>query len=262
MGVNGNGQRDDGKQAFCAWATEKAGIAITLPSEAQWEGAAIGKPDGPTSEKAPQPGKEYPWGKDFDPERLWASKKEWGDAKQTAPVLRSTNYFENSYGLLDMAGNVWQWCLDYYDPAFYGKPEATRPDPVNRTPKRVDPAKPATYSSVLRGGSWILNNAVYFRCTRRGRYDPANRWNNNGFRCASPAPTRTPFCPGAVHPGRCPRFGLSRGEIEKSPQRLVAFENANIGAGSSAEQERSGSLANETPPGTAKDGLIFADESL
>jgi formylglycine-generating enzyme required for sulfatase activity len=102
MGVNGSG-------GFCAWASGIAGLKLTLPSEAQWEYAARGGIDG----------QEYPWGHSFDPEKVWyCTGKDLRELleKLPAPVNRKFKIYRNSFGLTDMAGNVWQWCSDWYGP--------------------------------------------------------------------------------------------------------------------------------------------------
>lgn len=149
-----------------------------LPTEAEWEKGARGPH-----------GNLYPWGNAFDPARANFAMNQAG----TMPV-DSYPDGRSYYGLHNMAGNVFEWVSDWYDPRFYSRLEPM----VNPT----GPAKPAwiggtgTYvdflalgeKRVIRGGSWIAPEAT-LRTTHRFWNDP----NNNsygvglGFRCARTA---------------------------------------------------------------------------
>jgi formylglycine-generating enzyme required for sulfatase activity len=147
---------------FCEWASQTAGIKLTLPTEAQWEYAASGGKDG----------LEYPWGNTFDKSRLWCSDKYFGDAEKTAAVDRSNLIYRNGYGLTDMVGNVFQWCADYYNPGYrpVGK------DPVDTRESKI---------RCVRGGSWNFDIPDFFRCANRYGFIPVNRSSYNGFRLSA-----------------------------------------------------------------------------
>lgn len=150
----------DCKFGFCEWASDIAGFDFTLPSEAQWEYAARGN-----SETA------YPWGDTFDPVYAWTSGKRFADARQSQAVDRTSNIYQNAFGLMDMGGNVWQWCLDWYGPY----PEGNQTDP---TGPNVSPNN----TKCMRGGSWVTNNSDYVRCKYRASYSPASNDDGVGFR--------------------------------------------------------------------------------
>ncbi|SPE51245.1 conserved exported hypothetical protein [Verrucomicrobia bacterium] len=86
------------------------------------------------------------------------------------------SFAPNGYNLYDMAGNVDQWCWDWYSPSYYASGQ-------------TDPQGPSTAQSnrVLRGGSW-LDNADNARCANRNNNTPANTNNNIGFRCVRGVP--------------------------------------------------------------------------
>ena len=113
MGLDGNG-------GFCAWASSQAGIALTLPTEAQFEYASRGG----------QSALEYPWGIAFDNSRLHCSTVT--ARSMTASVDRDSNVHKNAYGLTDLSGNVWQWCSDVCAP--YTSSSKTNPTGPNCTP--------------------------------------------------------------------------------------------------------------------------------
>ena len=79
----------------------------------------------------------------------------------------------NSYGLFDMVSNVYQWCLDRYDPIYYSESEERNPMGSKRTGRRA-----------ARGGSWNRDNLVN-RCAARGSLAPYFRCNDFGFRWVS-----------------------------------------------------------------------------
>ncbi len=138
---------------FCAWA------GGNLPTEAQWEKAARGLI-----------GQEYPWGEVFDTTKLHASKSDNNGVKSTAPV-GTYPAGASPYGCLDMAGNVWQWCMDCY-----GDYEANiTMNPTGRLSSQLH---------VLRGGGWANSKPDNFRSANRQNSIRSARFTYGGFRIA------------------------------------------------------------------------------
>jgi acyl carrier protein len=165
-----------GANAYARWANrldwrDYRHDAPTLPSEAQWEYAARGA--------EPHP---YPWGaKAPTPDLARFARFSPGDTyhPHTLPLANVNEPLGLSpFGLHHMAGNVWQWCRDSYDPAFYHSPAARAPDPVNTADTGI---------RAERGGSWIGPAFLCRSSYRRGRA-PAAKGRCLGFRCTSALP--------------------------------------------------------------------------
>jgi formylglycine-generating enzyme required for sulfatase activity len=142
-------------RAFCCWASEAWGMAVDLPLEAEWEFAARG-PEG-----AP-----YPWGE----EEAWKEARanhDWGDEGigHATPVGAFPK--GNRWRLLDLAGNVWEWCLDPWTDD--GRPEAFSVEHLRGAPR------------VVRGGSWDVGAGLLRGAYRSGCH-PGERSGDLGFR--------------------------------------------------------------------------------
>ena len=149
-------------QAFAEW------IGGSLPTEAQWERAARGTE-----------GRIYPWG-DIPPK-----------ARQHANFARRYNRpmpvgqfpkGESPKGISDLAGNVWEWCLDEYSPTFYQQHNGDIPqNPLNLRFRDV------LRSRVIRGGAWDVGRA-FLRSSLRFKFYPLDSTHTIGFRVVRPRP--------------------------------------------------------------------------
>ncbi len=148
----------DDALAYCKWAEGD------LPTEAQWEKAA-------SWDDAKKIKRVYPWGDSFDKSKCNSSEAGIGD---TTPVGKYSPQGDSFFGLGDMAGNVWEWCADWYDENFYKN--SPRENPRNDTPSQY---------RVLRGGSFN-SDRTDARCAYRDRFTPDNMFLNIGFRVLSP----------------------------------------------------------------------------
>lgn len=167
-----------GANAYSLWANDKLWLRYQdetqtdagsyLPSEAQWEYAARG-----------QYSRLFPWGSEppsQDRIRFGFHRKSTSYDVSELPLADVNARLGMSlFGLHHMAGNVWQWCRDWYDAEFYQSPEATDHNPLNQTNTRVRSE---------RGGSWVGPAQLCRSSYRRGR-TPQARGRCLGFRCIS-----------------------------------------------------------------------------
>ena len=140
--------------AYAAW------VGARLPSEVEWERAARGQ----------QGERLYPWGEQAPS----LERAHFGRSSQGPSPVGQLPAGATPEGLLDMAGNVWEWCRDAYDPDAYSRYDERDP---------CLPIRGPSARAVKRGASWT-NAPHSLRCSKRGFEKLHIRRNNLGFRCA------------------------------------------------------------------------------
>ena len=137
--------------AFCSWLSEITDEKISLPSQQQWQYAAQG-----------DDGRDYPWGRQWDASRCNNDVEGKGIGKRTS-VRQYEGYGDSPFGVVDMAGNLWEWCLNNHE---------NKSTDINTNSK----------SRVLCGASYLNGDVALFRCDYSDNGNPNYGYSNFGFR--------------------------------------------------------------------------------
>lgn len=145
--------------AFCHWASQVTGYDLRLPTEAEWEKAARGTD-----------ARLYPWGNQPPDVKLCAYTPA---LSSTAPVGKYSPQGNSPYGCVDMAGNVWEWCSDWFNPnEFKNRLKEGTANPQGPVEGQL---------RSVRGGSWQMEIGYVHAASRQGK-EPALKHQDVGFR--------------------------------------------------------------------------------
>lgn len=168
----------DDANAYAKWAGKR------LPTEAEWEFASRGG----------LIDKKYFWGNE-EPEKgkpkanIWQGKFPYLNTTKDKFVGASPvkSFSPNKYGLYDMAGNVWEWCNDWYTPDYYRESNGRITNNPQGPLKSYDPMEPTIPKKVVRGGSFLCNASYCkgYRVTARMKSSPDTGLGHTGFRCVA-----------------------------------------------------------------------------
>ena len=140
--------------AYCQWLSKTLGATYRLPTEAEWEKAALGGTDG----------LRFPWG-----DACWDGSDGNFAMQATSEVSSAT---PNGYGIVDIGFNIHEWCADWYAADYY--PTSPAHDPQG---------PPSGQRRASRGGAW-RHMIKISRCSARSSIPPDYRYNDYGFRLA------------------------------------------------------------------------------
>ena len=153
-----------GAAAYAQWSEKQ------LPTEAEWEKAARGG----------LVGKRYPWGDEITHSSANYSgetgRDEWDGSAPTG------SFPANGYGIYDMAGNVFEWCMDEYDSNFYETSPKNNPVSGDRISFVGNDFTEIETRRICRGGSWD-SHSYRLRVATRNGFDPDSTSKGVGFRC-------------------------------------------------------------------------------
>jgi protein-L-isoaspartate(D-aspartate) O-methyltransferase len=205
---------------FCRRLSQETGYTFTLPTEAQWEYAArAGSSTVFSFGDKSQSLQEYAWyGRN-------SGDRKWDDGWDMSMNIRNNCRTHpvgmkkpNAWGLNDIHGNVWEWCLDWYNDDTYSKTERINPEGTETGEFRV-----------FRGGSF-LSMAHFCRLAYRGRYQPDSFSNSIGFRVVKlPADSNSESNPNSdsAQTGKNSNNDKNQSELTETPVERVRPEEDN-----------------------------------